>query len=265
MGSLILCHKHYARQPYEITRIRRKIYTIEELCYYLCNNIYLIDETIMNEQLFEWLEGQLKLEKMAKNLRKLMKREASLEQLITAILSSSLIYTPEEMNQIQNSLKKLKKQHRLERLKYKGDDLLECGAIETAILVYQTILYGEKDSSMSGKFYGQVYGCLGCAYGKLFLYPEAAQMYEAAFQICEEEDMLVAYLYACSRYMPEDDYKRMIQQSVIHKNADLIFRQKVEEIKGTIPHEIHVDTLEEWKLEYRRNFQVKGRTDYDIV
>ena len=34
MGSLILCYKKKARQPYEITRIHRKIYTIEELCYY---------------------------------------------------------------------------------------------------------------------------------------------------------------------------------------------------------------------------------------
>ena len=43
MGSLILCYKKKAKQPYEITRIHRKIYTIEELCYYLCNNLYLID------------------------------------------------------------------------------------------------------------------------------------------------------------------------------------------------------------------------------
>jgi len=268
MGSLILCHKHYARQPYEITRIHRKIFTIEELCYYLCNNIYLIDDTIINERLFAWLDKYLKLEEMAENLRKLMKKQAPIEQFITTILTSSSIYTPEELNQIQNSLGKLKNQHRVERLKYKADDLLECGAIETAILVYQSILYGEKekDAPMSGTFYGNVYACLGCAYGRLFLYQEAAKMYEAAFQICEEEDMLVAYLYACSRYMPEDDYKRMIKKSIIHKNADLIFRQKTEKIKFTIPHRISTDVLEEWKGQYRRNFRVKGReADYEIV
>lgn len=59
MGSLILCYKKKAKQPYEITRIHRKIYTIEELCYYLCNNLYLIDYTIMNEQLCDWLEEEL--------------------------------------------------------------------------------------------------------------------------------------------------------------------------------------------------------------
>ena len=51
MGSLILCHDRHAAHPYEITRIHCRIFTIEELCYYLCNNLYLIDYTIMNEQL----------------------------------------------------------------------------------------------------------------------------------------------------------------------------------------------------------------------
>ena len=48
MGNLILCHDRRASHPYEITRIHCRVYTIEELCYYLCNNLYLIDYTIMN-------------------------------------------------------------------------------------------------------------------------------------------------------------------------------------------------------------------------
>ena len=59
MGSLILCHDKHATHPYEITRIHCKIFTLEELCYYLCNNLYLIDYTIMNQQLLSWLEEEL--------------------------------------------------------------------------------------------------------------------------------------------------------------------------------------------------------------
>ena len=46
MGSLILCHKKRAKRPFEISRVHMRIYTIEELCYYICNNLYLIDYTI---------------------------------------------------------------------------------------------------------------------------------------------------------------------------------------------------------------------------
>ena len=60
MSSLILCHKRHAKQPYEITRIHRRIYTIEELVYYLCNHLYLIDYTIMNENLCDTLNTSQK-------------------------------------------------------------------------------------------------------------------------------------------------------------------------------------------------------------
>ena len=39
MGSLILCHKKHARQPYVIARGHIRIYTLEELCYFICNNL----------------------------------------------------------------------------------------------------------------------------------------------------------------------------------------------------------------------------------
>ena len=77
MGSLILCYKKKAKQPYEITRIHRKIHRIEELCYYLCNNLYLIDYTIMNEQLCDWLEEELSLAELAQNLRQSLKQHGS--------------------------------------------------------------------------------------------------------------------------------------------------------------------------------------------
>ena len=62
MGSLILCHKKKAKHPYEISRIHMRIYTIEELCYYFCNNLYLVDYTIINRQLCDWLEEELEPE-----------------------------------------------------------------------------------------------------------------------------------------------------------------------------------------------------------
>ena len=89
-------------------------------------------------------------------------------------------------------------------MKYKADNLLESGAVKPAILIYQSIIHGAHDDSVDGKFYGRVYGCLGAAYGKIFLYEEAAKMYEAAFQICEEESMRRAYLYCCKKSMSSE-------------------------------------------------------------
>ena len=68
MGNLILCHDRHAAHPYEISRIHCRIFTIEELCYYLCNNLYLIDYTIMNEPLCTWLEEEIGMKELAEQM-----------------------------------------------------------------------------------------------------------------------------------------------------------------------------------------------------
>lgn len=96
------------RYPYEITRIHCKIFTMEELCYYLCNNLYLIDYTIMNEQLCGWLEEDIGKRELADQLRDVIRMRGSVEKFVLTILKSSGIYKEAEMIRIQNVLERLK-------------------------------------------------------------------------------------------------------------------------------------------------------------
>jgi len=252
MGSIILCHKKKAKQPYEISRIHRKIYTMEELCYYMCNHLYLIDYTIMNEKLCDWLGEELELQELAGNLRQILQQHGSVEQFIVTILAHSSIYTTAELKEIQSVLEKLKNQKPVEKQKYKADNLLQSGVLKSAILIYQSILYGKEDDSVDKKFYGRVYACLGCAYGRLFLYKESAKMYEAAYQICEEESMLKAYIYACMRYMMEEEYKAFIQKGQVYQEIDLLLKEEIQEADQKLRFSFEDDVLEKWKEQYRK-------------
>lgn len=252
MGSLILCHKKKARQPYEITRIHRKIYTMEELCYYLCNHLYLIDYTLVNEELCDWIEKELELSELAKSLRQSLQQHVSVEQFILTILAYASIYTTEELKQIKNTLDKLKHQKPIERQKYKADNLLESGAVKSAILVYQSIVHGEADETVDKKFYGRVYACLGAAYGRMFLYREAAKMYETAFQICEDEKILKAYIYASYRYMSEAEYQVFLKKSLLYKQADAQMKKEMEKLQEEFKYTSDDNVLTEWKNQYRK-------------
>ena len=252
MSSLILCHKKKARHAYEIARIHRRIYTIEELCYYLCNHLYLVDYTIMNEKLCDWLEEELDLRELSANLRDMLEQNASMEQFIVTILAYSSIYTASELGQIQDVLDRLKNQRPIEKQKYKADNLLESGSVKSAIMVYQEIIHGERDESIDGRFYGKVYACLGAAYGRLFLYEEAARMYKAAFQICEERSMLKAYLYACRKYMRGEEYMALLQKSHVYQAVDDELAEAITLIEEQIKVLQYEDTLENWKIQYRR-------------
>lgn len=251
MGSLILCHDKKALQPYKITRIHRKIYTIEELCYYLCNNLYLIDYTIMNDKICEWLYTELDMKDLAKELLDLIQKNGSIEQFVLKILEYAKIYSSSEMEHIRNVLDRLKDQKEIERRKYKADNLLESGEHESAILVYLSILQDEKDESAGDRFYGKVYGCLGTAYGRELLYEQAASMYKKAYEICRDDTMLMAYVYACSRHMQAEDYHKLLLD---HPD----YNQAAEKIAGLDAPQFQEsedsprDTIEKWKQQYRR-------------
>ena len=118
MGSLILCHKKKAKHPYEISRIHTRISTLEELCYYLCNNLYLIDYTIVNERLCRWVGDELELPKLAEELRRLLRENGSMEEFVLTILKESNIYAAAEIHKMQSVLEQLQSQRDVEKEKY---------------------------------------------------------------------------------------------------------------------------------------------------
>ncbi len=69
MSGYILCQTKKAERPYFIENISTNIYSIEELCYYLYHNLYLIDASVINEELCMWIQQELELPKLAAKLR----------------------------------------------------------------------------------------------------------------------------------------------------------------------------------------------------
>lgn len=258
MGSLILCHKKRAKQPYEITRVHMRIYTIEELCYYLCNNLYLIDYTIMNRQLCDWLSDELELLRLAEELRTGLDENCSVEQFVTTILKESTIYSTFELNKIQNVLEHLKNQKDVEREKYKADSLFNSGEYATAILVYQSIVNKEWDDSVEKAFYGRIYACLGASYGRIFLYEEAARMYQEAYRICEDNDILKAYLYSCYRAFPEEQYVKMLSGNPVYLSMDSLLKEEMKRLRKQVDMDVKEEEYARWKKEYRRIDKSRG-------
>ena len=255
MGSLILCHNKKAVHPFEIIRIHTQIYTIEELCYYIRNYLYLIDDSIVNRQLCDWISEELQMDHLARELKGILRKNGSYEQFVMTILKSSGIYTTSELVKIQDIMAQLKNEKEVERLKYKADNLLKNNEIEAAISVYMMILYGEKDETVNQRFYGRVYGCLGTAYGRNFLYEEAAACYQVAFQICEDEQMLQAYLYCCYRYMDKQDFEEFLVKNVLYQKAFStlcnILEEKIDIFQNNTP-KFSGEELEEYKAQYRK-------------
>lgn len=140
MSGYILCQTKKAEIPYFIENISTNIYSLEELCYYLYNNLYLVDQTIMNEGLCTWIQEELQLPKLAAKLRAKIGKFVSAEDFLYPVFKEINYLTYEELKALNNKIQKLDAETPAVREKQKGDTLVENGMYVHAIRVYQKLL-----------------------------------------------------------------------------------------------------------------------------
>ena len=168
MSGYILCQTKKAETPYFIENISTNIYTMEELCYYLYHNLYLVDDTIINEGLCSWLSGELDLPKLAAKLRPHLGKFAAVEDILYPIFKEINYLTYEELRVLGMQLQKLNIQPPAIREKEKGDALVENGMYVNAIRVYQKLLEREDLEEAREGLTESIYHNLGCACSYLF-------------------------------------------------------------------------------------------------
>ena len=99
-----LCQVKRADKPYYIESISTNIYTIEELCFYLYENVCLIDQTIVNEALCDWLRDELGLKKLYRQLYEQLERQDGIAYFVMPIFREIGYLSPERMRQMQERL-----------------------------------------------------------------------------------------------------------------------------------------------------------------
>ncbi len=178
MGTLLLCSHGLASAPYYLESMALNIYSIEELCYYLKQNIDLVEPSFMEEELIDWIRMELKLPVLAERLEKL-KSERLLFAFVSAIAESCNYCTKEEIEQMRKALTDFENKSEIECRKIRADRLLSKKRYRLSILEYKKLL---AHPEVSGHLSGNILHNLGTAYAGLFLFSEAFICYKAAYQ-----------------------------------------------------------------------------------
>lgn len=178
MGELLLCSHGIASMPYYIETVALNVYSLEEMCYYLKNNIDLADPSFMDDELIEWVRVQLKLPALAGRLEK-QKARGSLFEFVAALVSGCNYCAAEELEQMKAALADFENKTETECAKIRADRLLSKRRYRACILEYRKLL---ERPEARGEFAGNVYHNLGCAYAGLFLFGQAAECYGKAYR-----------------------------------------------------------------------------------
>lgn len=202
MSGYILCQVKRAKLPYYIENISTNIYSIEELCFYLYHNIYLLDSTIINEELCFWIRDELGLKKLAQKLYNLLDEELKIGDFILPIFKEINYLSLDEFRKLNQQIQKFSQEPEVLRQKLKGDYLMEHGKYVNAIKVYQKALHekiegkGTEKDQLGGQFIGGIYHNMGCAYARLFQMEEAIACFSRAYEHLRTMASIKSYLYA---------------------------------------------------------------------
>lgn len=212
MGGYYLCRTARARHPYYIESIGINVYSIEELCYYFSENVYLIDETVMNEKLCVWLGEELGLRRLQKILlRALEKGEESTSFVMPIFLECGYLEEP-KLKLFREQLQNIQIEPQDMRRKMKADYLTGYGMYVSAVEEYNKILDNRGPGRLGTQFYASVLESQAGAYARMFRFEEAANCLWESYLTLRSKKVYEKYLRLLPLFMSERNYQNRLAE-----------------------------------------------------
>lgn len=209
MSDLYLCISEVATTPYYLSGLCVNIYSMDELCFYLVQNAFILDNDLIDTNLCDYIENHLKMADLARKLRKMIFERQALGELVTTILTDTGYLGEEEIKSVRKLLVDNASLSFEAKRKARGDNLYNAGKYSRAIEEYQyvlNILTKEEEPSL----YSQILHNVGSAYAQQYLFDKAAKYYKMAYEVDENEDSLRHFLMAKRLCLRESEFERLV-------------------------------------------------------
>ncbi len=272
MSGLKLCSQK-AERPYHIEEMNLNIYSIEELAYYLYNNVYFINKDFFNARLTEYIKTDLLLPVVAEKLEKCIKFGSPYSEFILIIVRAADYYTDEEIKDLEYTLEKIGDKTVDERILLKAEYFMKNKRYSCAINLYKSII-NSKNTRITPDIMWQVWTNIGIIYIKRFDYSNAALKFEKAYSYKSDEKTAE---YIVASYILAEEKDKVVKSANEYNVSDekmerirLRIREMREEIKhsreylefskniifnGSVNLDEYYERLQEqiniWKREYR--------------
>lgn len=194
MGRVILCETQPATTSYIFPNTKIEVFSYEELCYYIYNNIALISEEYISVPMFNWIEDGLKLPDLAGSLRQIREKETTdLTDLVTAILTYKEYYTIPEVKEFILRMERMKGLTPPQFRKMQADGFLRYRKYLKAAAIYDEILEQYPDMNNT-KLLGAIYHNRAVALANNFELKDAMESYLKAYELTANTGSIYEYL-----------------------------------------------------------------------
>ncbi len=221
MGKLILCTGKTAKRPYLFKATGTKIYTIEELCYYIYHNVETISEDLFRIDLIEFIRDELDLKERADYLEELVKKRVGIKDLVVSIFCSADYYDKNEINRLLIEIDELYRMNAAQRKKRQADYCMRHSQLKEAMIQYQNILNGKEFTELTSEEYGDILHNIGVLEAKNGALAVASIKFREAYERNHKEESLKQYLYALKLSNQQEVFEREVKMYV--NTRELLF------------------------------------------
>ncbi|MBR1471701.1 MAG: hypothetical protein IJ600_08680 [Lachnospiraceae bacterium] len=274
MGKVYECIGRYAQNAYTIRNTMIRVWCLEELCYYICENADLLDDSFADPALPDWLEEECALKDLAKQLRTTRRQSIKLENYVYDILDAAAFVDEAERREIGRVIRANRDMPAVERAMVLAEYFLREAHYVRALHIYEELLQ-EHSGELDRRRLVLIWQNKGVIYARLFYFAEAAEYFWKAYELGGGETARFSYLAAKRMQLndveylqfmaglPEDFKETAEVEADLEKlrkaYADTAQNRRQEELrklKATGPAQAYSETalqlLEEEKQQYRQ-------------
>ena len=190
MRESLICIGKIGEKGYYFEDTGIQIFSYEELCYYLKRHMICYIHTLPGEDLLVYLRDELGLEKLYKQLIRLMDPEKDQMKYFSTLFREGHYFNEEEIRDILDEYRSLMNAPVYLQRKWMGDLLVSAGRSARAIECYKVAL---EEHEVSLEDTGRIYHNAGIAEARLFRFQNAKINFIKAYQHLGEETSLFYY------------------------------------------------------------------------
>lgn len=231
-----VCVGNYASTPYCVPGIEINVCCMEELCFVLKENAFLLDFSVMNDELLNWIERECGLKELARALHPMVHKQGSLSTFVAAILNFVGLYDAQTVAEAEQVLKQGAGLSSIEKKKSQVDYLVKKKKYTLAVRGYNGLIQKWQENVEEGEILPAA-DCLaaiwhnkGVALVGLMIYEKAAECFLRAYEMEGRRDFYRDYLAAKRMVLNESEYVSFVAENTERYELTLELEKDMERL-----------------------------------
>ncbi|MBQ4536477.1 MAG: tetratricopeptide repeat protein [Lachnospiraceae bacterium] len=265
-----ICVGEYSTTPYFIAGLEIPVYCMEELCYCIKENAFLMDTGIMNDGLVDWIGSKCGLKELAKQLHPLVHRKGSLSVFVSMIMEYTGLYETAVIRNVEQVLKQGAGLSGIEKRKSQIDYLVGRKKYLSALNGYDALLSKWREMEQEGKplpavgVLSAIWHNKGVALAGMMNYERAAECFYKAYELEQNAEYYVAFLAAKRMSLSDEEYISFVADRSEGYEHTLQLEKTMEQLQKSWEEQADYQRLKErskWRfgLEKQRYYNENDR------